>query len=296
MSQDRTYLLENARKLVGNCPELPTIPDIVFRVSNMLHNPKVEFGEVADLVAHDQVLATRILRIANSVYYGHVQSPSIKDAAIRLGVSRLQEMMFTCAIVDLFKPQSGCLDRAILWAHALGVARISQLVAEHLQHPEPGSVYAAGLLHDIGEVFLHFYLSPVFISIRKEVILRKCGYYEAEERIIGTTHSEVGYILCDQWEISHLVGEPILRHHQYEEVSTCTDNRAVIVAFADWYCNKNHMDYELYLPETEPWETLSTIFPIAANPAWQTELMDTLNNEVKSMRESIEILFALHFS
>lgn len=293
--------LDRARSLMASVDELPTVPDIVLRIAGKLNDTEVSVDEVTDLLFQDQVLTARVLRLVNSPLYSPVKTIStLREAVIYLGLDHLKEAIFTCAIVDLFKAGKGVFSRSALWAHALGVARVAKIIAEMIDLPNPGNAYIAGLLHDVGAVFLNFYLGQDFARVVDLVESEGVSFFDAENRLLGVSHCEIGLTLAARWHLDDFISDAIRYHHDLN--ATPPENAAVvaIVNIADLFCTIQHLGYEGCnitiwnsgeLEGRRAWDVLRESIP---NPWFdKKKVLAELNASIVDVRAGVDDLFTL---
>lgn len=209
--------LNAAQTLMAEVAELPTVPAVVLRIAGKLDNPDVSIDEITDLLLQDQVLTSRLLNLVNSSFYCPLKRlDELREAIIYLGLDHLKELVFTCAVVDLFKTGKESFSRSLLWTHALGVAKVAKIIAVRLNYPEAFNVYLAGLLHDVGAVFLNFYRGKDFLSSIYLAETEKIPLHESELRLFGASHCEIGYILGCRWHLHDSITDAILYHHNLD--------------------------------------------------------------------------------
>ena len=237
--------LDTARSLMADIAELPTVPAVVIRIAGKLNSPDTPVVEITDLLLQDQVLSARVLRLVNSPYYSpSTHLSSLRDAVIYLGMDTLREAVLTCAIVDLFKNRSSTFDRSVIWSHTLAVAKVAKLLCERTGCADPGNAYLAGLLHDIGEVFLNFYRSPDFKKVAELSEAENFTFIDSENALLGTSHSEIGYLLGSRWQLNDFILESILHHH--EPLAASPENAVIVavITISDLFCTMNAIGFE----------------------------------------------------
>lgn len=286
--------LNAARTLMAEVDELPTVPAVVLRIAGKLDDPEVSIDEITDLLLQDQVLTTRVLRLVNSSFYCPLKHlDELREAVIYLGLDHLKEVVFTCAVVDLFKAEKEGFSRSLLWAHALGVARVTKIIAERLGYPDAFNVYLAGLLHDVGAVFLNFYrgkdfLSSIYLAETERILL-----HESELRLFGASHCEIGYILGCRWHLQDSITDAILYHHSLDEAPREHAASVALVSLADWFCTQHKLGYEGIDGEgniQEGWEThraWEVLREAITAPREPGALLDELNGVVAGLRTAI---------
>lgn len=208
-----------ALQTFGDKISLPSLPDVVMRINSMIDDPNVGLAELGSAAAQDPAVTARVLRLANSGYYGlREQVTSPEQAATVIGARALRNVAMQVSIVQRYEHLRNVPDFDLddLWTHAALTARLAQALAEPSQHRTgltPDDAYACGLLHDIGKVvILEGQTDPYLECIRHA---RRTGstLHAAEKELLGFTHIEVGALLASQWKLPDKVSHAIEFHH-----------------------------------------------------------------------------------
>lgn len=289
--------IARAEGLLAAIPELPTVPTVIVTIVKKLHDPDVDIQEILDLLLMDQVLTIRLLRLVNSPYYSTLRNiASLREAIVYLGLDQLKEVVYTCSIIDLFKEGKGVIDRAALWSHALGVAIVSRRIAEKVGYANGDNAYIAGLLHDIGEVFLNYYLEPMFAQVAQRAKADRHTFHGVESQLLGTTHCEVGYVIGKRWNVPKFVTDAMLCHHDPALAPQDDAGLVSIVTVADQFCRWRSIDYGGYEAidggesEYEVWCRMAGHFPGIDRSAME-EIIGDLDNAIEEIRLQVESIF-----
>jgi HD-like signal output (HDOD) protein len=262
-----TAMMEKAKTLVQEVSDLPTIPEVASRVLNLLNDADVEPEDLAELILTDQVMAARVIKIVNSpLYRPRHEITSVKRALVYLGIRHIRELILTCYILDAFEDKSGVFDIKTFWKHSFGVAIVSKIIAQRVRYPEVEKAYMVGIVHDIGEVFLSYYLKDDFHKVIERLKGHQLHMYDAEGEEFGTTHCEIGLCLAEKWNFPTEYMDVILHHHTPKEASN-DQTLVAIINLADLFCSVRQMDYagsdwiSFNLAEQEAWNILMNYSP-----------------------------------
>lgn len=205
--------------LAKNTPELPFEPTLLPELfastsANSLHSTE----NVAALVERSQGLASRILRVANSAYYGMQTAVSSLFHAIRiLGLNEVRSIILqigvTSALRKLNLPKGFPLDA--LWEHHVLTASLGRAIASSMPHGavDADEVYAAGLLHDLGKTLLAANCPEDWLAILDIAECEKIPFHKAEASYWGVDHSVAGSRILDFWGLPQRLTEPVSWHH-----------------------------------------------------------------------------------
>ena len=198
--------------IIQQVEHLPTIPPIVIRVLAMAESPHINAVELSRVM--DQSLAAKVLRVANSAYYGGRvcrNVTSLPHAIVLIGFDAVKEIILTTSFFHTLHDAQDILSIQPLWKHSLECALVSKRLAWIYRYPSLDEAYFSGLIHDIGKLIIHQY----FPDQQQEIENRKktIGTLEAEKEILGLTHAEVGAKVANYWHFPETILEVILHHH-----------------------------------------------------------------------------------
>jgi putative nucleotidyltransferase with HDIG domain len=170
-----------------------------------------------NMIKMDPTLVLRILRSANSPYYGLRQKVnSISRAIVIIGINNLRNMIVTEGLKEIFKDKKGkkAFSRNRLWLHCAAVSICSQMIVERIFGFNGEDAFLCGILHDIGMI--------VEDQTAPDLFYEACNTYDEnsklitdhEKEIIGTDHCEIGYLLAKEWQLPVEVQEGIQHHHK----------------------------------------------------------------------------------
>jgi len=262
---DNSAMLARASLLVKGITHLPTIPAVVTRALELLDKPEVELAEVVDLILTDPVLAARVIRVVNSPLYRPLQEiRSIKHALIYLGFNQIRELVVTCSLIDLFQGKESAIDIRKFWEHSFGVGIVARLIAQRVHFPHSEKAYLAGVVHDIGELFLSHYLKDDFQKVLALVHAEPQRLIDAEELVFATTHCHIGFCIAGSWNFPGDYCETILCHHTPGD-AVINQLLTAIVNLADLFCSVRELNYgggewvSFQLAEEEGWRIMEKL-------------------------------------
>jgi HD-like signal output (HDOD) protein len=203
-------------QLVHDVDRLPPLPQVVLQVSQLLEDPHIRAEDLAEAIRMDADLTAQLLRLSNSAYYGlRREITSIKEAVAILGLKTLKSMIYTILSHQVLDtPVEGyLLDRGALWLNALAGAEFARHLAQHYQYPEPDTAFTAAILRDLGKVVLSDYVGPAYRTLELYSKDEKQGFNEAEQSLLGFSHTQVGEQLARKWNFPQKLTLAIGYHH-----------------------------------------------------------------------------------
>ncbi|MDY6851463.1 MAG: HDOD domain-containing protein [Thermodesulfobacteriota bacterium] len=212
------------KRRVKRIKNLPTLPGIVQKISGMVESPHTSSSDVARLISQDQVLSAKVLRMANSAFFGMSRKiSSITQALVILGFDVVKGLVLTSSVFEMMKQ-----SMAGLWEHSVGCAAASGVIARRLGRPDAEEVLVAGLLHDLGKVVLSLEMPEEMAVIMKEAQTKQISFYETEGEVLGFNHQDVGLWLSEHWNLPDNLSEPMRYHHQPERAVNAVQETAIV--------------------------------------------------------------------
>lgn len=206
---------EQIQERVKTIIQLPAMPAIAMDIVEMVDNPKTSAQQLGRLISTDQALTAKVLKIANSPFYGFPKKISTIDfAIIVLGFDALKEIVISIALVSsLQKKNDLYFNSQLFWDHAIGTGVIARRLARDVGYRVTGEVFVAGLLHDMGISILNKYFTSEFHRMIEIVRDSKLTFSEAEESVFPVTHAVIGSWLGERWNLPDHLVEAIRYHH-----------------------------------------------------------------------------------
>jgi len=202
----------------------PSMPKAAVKLRELLAKEDVEMDEIEGILRHDPGLATNVLRLANSAFFGIPRKvETLKHAVMLLGVKRFAQIAVSAGM-------SKTIDKAVegydlspgeLWLHSIAVSNTAEALARHKKLAETNDVFTPALLHDMGKLVL----GP-FVKEERQKIGRIMATGQplevAEQMVLGTDHAEIGALILDRWSFPDDIVNAVRWHHEPERNETPT--------------------------------------------------------------------------
>lgn len=197
--------------LLDQAHRLPSIPKLVQELLQALDNPNADAGQIAAKLQLDQALTAKVLRLANSSFYGGTRKvSSVSDAVVLLGIDALRTMVAAGGVVAAFDAPEG-FDLRAFWRRSFMVAGLCRWLVRRgrLRGLNAETAFTAGLLHDVGSLLMHT-LDAERMREVDAAVAAGAPRGDAEQMILGYTSVEIGGALARHWHFPDALCEAVV--------------------------------------------------------------------------------------
>ncbi|MBU5427781.1 HDOD domain-containing protein [Tissierella pigra] len=205
--------------IVNKVDDMKALPEIINKVIELTDDPDSNVHDMEKVILQDQVLTTKILRLANSAYYGYARKIStVSQATVLLGFQAIKGIALASTVrtylMDELKGYS--LDKNELWSQSQTCAIISRFIAKSIKYSNPEEAYIAGLLRDIGKTILNQHMEKEYMEVLSKIEEGNMSFLNAEKEVLGFGHTEIGEKIAEKWDFPKDLVEAIGYHHTPE--------------------------------------------------------------------------------
>jgi len=226
-------------KIIQKIDSLDPVSATGSRLMEIISNPNSSLAEIVDVIKYDQVMTANLLRICNSAYFGlRTKVVSIRQAVAYLGMNNIAGAVIMGNFSKNFtSAQWGYdLSEGELWKYSVSSALIAKSLAEKQRLNNIPCLFTSALLKDIGKVILSTHIKEAFQKIVLSVQNDGLTFLEAEKKIIGIDHAELGARVAEQWRFSPEMVFIIRNHHDPLKILLEDDLSIPIIYLADTIC------------------------------------------------------------
>lgn len=233
-----------------------SLPETMAALLEAVQGQHNSAGAVGDIIAADPALATMVLRLVNSSFY---QFPrrinSLASAIAIIGRRQLRLMAIGITAMSFCRhiPEE-LLDMKAFWMHSIGCGVICKNMMQGVEGADTERLYLAGLLHDIGHLFMLQEKPALVRAAMRLSETEECSLHEAEKVIFGFDHCDLGSRLMSLWNFPPFLIESVRRHHDQQGDNTETCIVHVADAFAHAAFPGNSVSLRLPRLATKKWE------------------------------------------
>jgi len=232
-------------RIIQSIKDLPPMPQVVIKIQHLISDLNSDITDLAEIIESDQAVAAKVLKMANSAYYGMSgKISSIHQASVLLGYQTLGEIVTMAGVVGILSgsmPGYG-YDSQELWKHSLAVAFSAKKIAETKSKDLIQEAHTAGLIHDVGKIILDRYILEHMDQISVYMVQEEKSFLDAERYIFGFDHAEIASAVCRTWKIPEKITLAIGCHHQ-PSISN-GDELSYVLHLADHTAAKSGISYD----------------------------------------------------
>lgn len=207
--------------LLRSFRDVPTIPEVLARIWQLVDDPRSSASDLEKVVSMEPPLAAKVLRLANSPYYGgRGRVKDVQMAITSLGFDTLRNLAICLGVASSLsdtEARDPVLDRKALWQHSVSTAVLAQHLAIAVGSTSPDEVFTAGLLHDFGQFVISLGRPEAYAEILRRIDTGGLDLVEAERQVLGYDHAQVGAEFARQWHFPASLRDMIVDHHDRRE-------------------------------------------------------------------------------
>jgi putative nucleotidyltransferase with HDIG domain len=157
---------------------------------------------------------------------------------VLLGFREVRSIAMAASIMDLFASRTASrFSLDLFWGHSIAVAVVAESLAKETGFALPEEAFTAGVMHDIGKLVLNQYMPQEYAQVVDMAIDSRLAVHQAELRVLGFSHAQVGGRLADRWQFPESLTSAIGDHH-HMNVASDTTPLTYIVTRADALCRE----------------------------------------------------------
>jgi putative nucleotidyltransferase with HDIG domain len=214
-------------KIILETIDIPSLPPVAMKVLHLMNDDYSSINELEKIISKDQAFSARLLRIANSPYYGRGRSiDTISTAIILIGFNTMKSLVVAASLKDLHR-KFGLFEQK-LWEHSLGVSIAASLLAVDTQMVKAEEALVAGLIHDMGKTVLNNSMPESYAVVIERVYESGVPFIDVEDEMLGFNHCNVGGLIARKWKLPKNL-EVVIEYHHSETFPAFEDSNFEIL-------------------------------------------------------------------
>jgi HD-like signal output (HDOD) protein len=222
---------------------LPVFDRTALQIQQEMSRENVDQRMIENLIVQDPALTSQVLKMANSSYYkGLSEITTVRNAIVRLGLKEVANIVTLVSHRRHFKASDPQVRKLMneLWRHSVACGLGAKwLAAQGGFEVAPSEAFFAGLLHDVGKLFI----ITVIEKLKKSNQIKQIPSQAVIDEVIDSLHCKHGYVLMKNWNLPEQYCQIVRDHHR--EDGEGENHLLAIVRLADCTCNKIGMGLRL---------------------------------------------------
>lgn len=224
---------EDVRYFVSRVEDLPPIPTALQRLIEIIHNQGDSPEDLEGIIRQDPSLTAKILRVANSTYFGSRGRVSrLSRATVLIGFQQVKSICLCSLLLEMFSTDRNLSaeDRERLWKHAFATGRIAGEMVRNRPWISGEEAYLLGLLHDLGRIVMAVHFGEHYQAIVQTARHRKAPLWSVESSY-GLSHARIGGWVGIKWALPEVFQRVMEFHHDpYKSPSFKAETRLIRLA------------------------------------------------------------------
>ncbi len=208
---------------------LPSFPVVFHEIKAECENPRSTIDSIGAILLKDPGLASRILKLANSAFYGFPKRiETIPQALGKIGLAQLQNLVIATTVIESFQKISPALvDVRQFWKHCISTGVCSAFLASEVNDGNPERLFVAGLLHDIGRLVFYLKAPESIQGLLTRSLQDRILETNIEKEFFGFDHAELGGALLQHWNLPPVLVEAVRCHHHPDQAFLAPRDAAI---------------------------------------------------------------------
>lgn len=234
--------MKTLKELLASKGALPSIPKVIALLLNELGQTEPDLRKITQLINTDPVLATRLLRLANSAQFQFCSKiSSVSEALALMGLDQVRTLTTAAAVVGAFTLIPG-IDMNQFWRYSLNVAKLARILGGMVRQNQ-SAAFTAGLIHATGELVMHLGLPKELAALDQQVSPLGLKRAAAERKLLGYCYADVGAGFAQNWQFPQPIVDAL--EHQYAPFeNNVYEPMAGILHLAAWRARAKEANYD----------------------------------------------------
>ena len=198
-------------QLVEEIAELRPLPAVATSILRLTEHDRFSAHELASAIGADQALTAKLLRLANSAYYGFPRTiGSVRDAVVLLGFRTVRSTTLASCVIGMLS-ESNHLDYEAFWHHSVSTGMLAEMLAR-TEGLHQDTAFTAGVLHNIGLLAMDQQRPDLLGAALERGREAGISRHEAQREVLGYTDADLGGVLGVAWSFPDELSDAIRNH------------------------------------------------------------------------------------
>ncbi len=203
-------------ELTEKIHDLQSLPSVALQINNEVKKESLTSKTLAAIISNDPPLAAKILKLANSSFYGLARQVDTLDRAVTvLGLNTIKNVALTLSVCSIFKKNAAnpSIDIEGLWRHSIASGAAATILINNSRPTEKEKAFLGGIIHDIGAITLIMAFPEESRLVFKKIQEAGMSQTAAEQEVLGFSHQEAGAFFAEKWHFPQEIIDAIKFHH-----------------------------------------------------------------------------------
>jgi len=226
------------KEIVASIHQIGALPQTLAAVLKVVDDPDAGAKDIADVISTDVSLTSLVLKMVNSAHYNRSRRVSkISEAVTVMGVNSLKVLALSSSVFSMVGGDELMEKFNIkkISRHLIEVASTSRNIAEAIGYKDLEEAFVGGVLHDVGILVMILCFKEQYEDALKNMRHSRHGLLEAEKKLFGCTHCDVGAELIESWKMPSKLAFAAQNHHECDSAGIIPEDSRFnnIIALAD---------------------------------------------------------------
>ncbi len=201
-------------ELISSTTQLYSMPDVYFRVKALVDDPDAGMADLAKVIGADPGLTARLLKLANSAYFGMpARVDSVAKAVNLLGMQQVHDLVLATSVTQTFaQVPSLAMDMQLFWRRSLHAGVLARQLAVACNMLDGERLFVAGLLHDIGHLLMYQAAPAQALAAQVQAKRDEMALFRVERALLGFDYAQAGAALMRSWNLPLALQEAVELH------------------------------------------------------------------------------------
>jgi len=266
----------NLKQLTFAMPNLGSYSGVIAEVEAVVNDANSTLTSLGEVIEKDPGLASRLLRLGNSAFFGFANRlETVSEAISLIGIQQVLDLLTASNVIEAFEgisPEHVSMES--FWKHSLACGVGARCLAIARQLPAAEKFFLAGLLHDLGRLVLLSRVPKKATEIFDLYQAKRMLLRDAERQVLGFDHAEIGEELLRSWHYPANLVHAVAYHHT-PMAAGVFQLESSVVHVADYIVHAMQMG-----------NSGERFVPPLSKPAWERVGLTT--SVIESVMESID--------
>jgi putative nucleotidyltransferase with HDIG domain len=209
--------IPEASELTRDLPNLSSLPAVIEELEHALDKGDASMDDLGEIVKKDTDLTARLLRLANSSFYGFPKGvDTVGEALSLIGIEQMKQLLSGSSVIEFFQDiPSTAVNMRSFWEHSIATGIAAKVIAVQRRAPNPELFFVSGLIHDIGRLVFYLRIPEQAAKLLAQYDQNPSKpLFDLEREVLGYDHGKVGGELLKRWDFPNSLVEAITYHHQ----------------------------------------------------------------------------------